>query len=68
MMEKASVDKEKETGTELDNKEDKDILKECTHCSNHPYIGIELEPMLFFILRTYYGEWKTNKQVRLSKK
>ena len=63
MMEKPSTDKEKESRSEPDKQEDKDIQEECKYSTNHPCVAHQLEPMLPSILQKY-GEWKTNKQVR----
>ena len=46
-----------------EEKVDGDVVVECSHCSNHPCILGEIEPLLISILETY-REWKYNKQVR----
>ena len=40
-----------------------EVVKECSHCGNHPCILGEIEPLLVSILETY-GEWKSKKEVR----
>lgn len=62
-MDIASENNNRETGDDDVVEEIEDILKECSHCGNHPCWSLELEPILASIDETY-GSWKTNKQVR----